>query len=197
MERRGRRFTVDLGRPPRGRKKGGRQPGLANRCRAAGTFHWGLVPWSLKIEIEMRVSSSCFGIGLGRWSVTLPFPFLYSIFPRGNANAGTVSASTGHPCASFLLCGCWEPMHLAIGHWLICRAQSSQSRSSGLSTPAVKGGECEGIARYRNAVCMQISTNAVDEIPARLLGTPAAATAVGCNRLVITANFACTFSTVD
>lgn len=180
---------MDLGRPPRGRKKGAGNPAWPNRCRAAGTFHWGLVPWSLKIEIEMRVSSSCFGIGLGRWSVTLPFPFLYSIFPRGNANAGTVSASAGHPCASFLLCGSRDPMHLAIGRCLIYRARSSRSRSSGLSTPAVKGGECEGIARYRNAVCTQISTNAVDEIPACLLGPPAAATAVGCNRLVITAQF--------
>lgn len=74
--------------------------------------------WShgqLKIEIEMRVSPRCFGIGLARWSVTLSISFLYSIFPRGSANAGTVSASTGHPCASFLLCGCWEPMRAAIG----------------------------------------------------------------------------------
>lgn len=86
-------------------------------------------------------------------------------------------------------------MHLAIGHCLICRARSSQSRSSGLSTPAVKAGEYEGIARYHSAACTQISTNAVDEIPARLLGPPVAATA-GC-RVVIIANFACTFSTVD
>ena len=70
---------------------------------------------SLKTEIEMGVSPCCFGIGLGRGVLLFPFPFLYSIFPRGNANAGTVSASTGHPCASFLLCGCCQPMQPAIG----------------------------------------------------------------------------------
>lgn len=45
------------------------------------TGYW--VPWSLKIEIEMRVSSRCFGIGLVQWSVTLSICFSIFHFSQG------------------------------------------------------------------------------------------------------------------
>lgn len=105
----------------------------------------------------------------------------------------------GTPVHLFSFADAGSQCVLLLAHRLICRAQSSQSRTSGLKSPPRPCLERRGnityeeTARDYTAVCLGVHADqsAQTKLIPRWPGWPG----VGCNRLaglVIIANFACT-----